>query len=133
MHKQLFVNLAVQDLERSKAFYSALGYGFDPRFGNEHGACVVVAEDNLYVMLLKKDFFATLTPKAPVDAHQGIGALLCLSCESQQEADDLVAKAIAAGGRQPHEPEDYGFMYSTGFEDPDGHGWGLAVMRGTPG
>lgn len=132
MNKQIFVNLPVKDLEKSKAFFSALGYTFNPQFTNEHGAAMVISENSILAMLLTEDFFKTLTNKALINAHEQTEALLCLSCESQQEVDELVAKAIANGGKAPHPPEDYGFMYSHGFEDLDGHNWGLAYMKGSP-
>jgi len=132
MNKQIFVNLAVKNLEKSKAFYGALGYTFNPQFSNEQGACVVVSEDSIYVMLLAEDFIKTFTDKTIVDAHEATSALITLSCASQEEVDGLVAKAVAAGGKAPRPPEDFGFMYTDGFEDPDGHGWGLAYMRGAP-
>lgn len=132
MNKQIFVNLPVKDLEKSKAFFSALGYTFNPQFTNEHGAAMVISENSILAMLLTEDFFKTLTKKAIINAHEQTEALLCLSCESQQEVDELVAKAIANGGKAPHPPEDYGFMYSHGFEDLDGHNWGLVYMKDSP-
>jgi len=127
MHKQLFVNLAVDDLPRSKAFFSSLGLSFNPQFSNDQGACLVLGE-NIFAMLLVKDFFKTFTDKAIVDAHRAAEALLCLSCESRAEVDALVAKAVAAGGRAPRKAQDHGFMYGHGFEDLDGHTWELAFM-----
>jgi hypothetical protein len=94
---------------------------------NEQAACMVVGE-NIYTVLLVKDFFRSFTRKTPCDPVQGTEALMCLSCESRAEVDALVAKAIAAGGTAPRAPQDYGFMYEHGFEDPDGHLWGLIHM-----
>ena len=127
MHKQIFVNLAVDDLPRSKAFFGAPGLTFNPQFTNEQGACLVLG-DNIFAMLLVKDFFKGFTDKALVDAHGATEALLCLSCESRAEVDALVAKAVAAGGKAPRAPQDHGFMYGHGFEDLDGHLWELAYM-----
>jgi predicted lactoylglutathione lyase len=79
-------------------------------------------------MLLVETFFQTFTEKPIVDAHASTEALVCLSCESRAEVDDLVAKAIAAGGRAPRAPQDHGFMYGHGFEDLDGHIWELVHM-----
>ena len=127
MHKQIFVNLAVADLPKSKAFFGALGLTFDPRFTNDQGACLVLGE-NIFAMLLVKDFFKSFIDKTLVDAHSATEALLCLSCESRAEVDGLVAKALAAGGKAPRPPQDHGFMYGHGFEDLDGHLWELAYM-----
>ena len=129
MNKQIFVNLAVKDLEKSKTFYSALGYTFNPQFTSEHGASMVISEGSIYAMLLTEEFFKTLTAKQIVNAREATEALLCLSCESREEVDDLVAKAVAAGGKALGEPQDHGFMYDHSFEDLDGHGWGLAYMK----
>jgi predicted lactoylglutathione lyase len=127
MHKQIYVNLAVDDLERSTAFFKHLGFSFNPQFTNDKGACMVIGE-NIYAMLLVKDFFKTFTSKALCDATRSTEALVCLSCESRAEVDALVAKALAAGGRAPREPQDHGFMYGHGFEDLDGHIWELIHM-----
>ncbi|QOY93190.1 VOC family protein [Massilia sp. UMI-21] len=125
MKKQIIVNLAVSDLERSRAFFSALGFGFDPRFSSENSAFMVIAEDSIHVMLMSEALFASLIDKPLVQAKKGNEAILCLSCDSRDEVDSLVARAVAAGGRTPHPPEDHGFMYDQGFEDLDGHLWNL--------
>jgi predicted lactoylglutathione lyase len=127
MHKQIFVNLAVEDLERSKAFFAKLGFTFEPKFTNQDAACMIVGE-NIFTMLLVKPFFQTFTPKQLANAATSTETLLCLSCDSRAHVDELVAKALAAGGKAPREPQDYGFMYSHGFDDPDGHMWELAYM-----
>lgn len=130
-HKQIFVNLPCKDLAASKAFFEALGYAFNPQFTNDKGASLVLG-DNLYAMLLAEDFARTFTPKPLIDGHASTGGWVCLSCDSRQEVDALVAKARAAGGRIPGDAEDHGFMYSHGFEDPDGHHWELIHMSGMP-
>lgn len=132
MNKQIFINLSVQDLEKSKAFFGALGYTFNPQFTNEQGACMVIADGSIYAMLLVRDFFATFTDKAIANAHESTELITCLSCESREEVDDLVAKAVAAGGKTPRPPVDHGFMYMHAFEDLDGHLWELAYMAGAP-
>ena len=130
MHKQIFVNLAVNDLPRSMAFFESLGMRIDPKFTNEQAACVVVGE-NIYAMLLVKDFFKTFTSKPLSDASQQTEVLVCLSCENRSEVDGLVAKALAAGGKAPRAPQDHGWMYGHGFEDLDGHIWELMHMDPT--
>ncbi|MFC0399921.1 VOC family protein [Paraburkholderia rhizosphaerae] len=127
MHKQIFLNIAVDNLERSKAFFAKLGFTFEPRFTDQNAACMIVGE-NIFTMLLTKPFFSTFTSKPLSDPSTSTEALICLSCDSRAEVDDLVAKAVAAGGTAPRKPQDYGFMYGHGFEDPDGHIWELAFM-----
>jgi uncharacterized protein len=127
MHKQIFVNLPVNDLPKSKAFFEALGLTINPQFTNDQAACVVISE-SIYAMLLTKDFFKGFTAKPIADAKATTEALICLSCESRAEVDAVVAKAIAAGGTAPRAPQDHGFMYGHGFEDLDGHIWELMHM-----
>jgi len=132
MNKQIFVNLPVKDLDKSKAFFNALGYTFNPQFTNESGACMVIADGSIYAMLLTEPFFKTFIDKPIVQAKEATEVLVCLSCESREEVDDLVAKAIAAGGRAPRPPQDHGFMYGHAFEDLDGHIWELVWMAPQP-
>lgn len=127
MNQQIYINLPVRDLERSKAFFGALGYGFNPQFTDEKAACMVISED-IYVMLLTEPFCQTFTHKPLADARKSTEVLLCLSCKSRDEVDAQVAKAKAAGGSVPRASVDHGFMYQHGFEDPDGHIWELAYM-----
>jgi uncharacterized protein len=129
-NKQIFVNIPIKNMERSQAFFTSLGYSFNPQFTNEQGACMVVS-DSIYVMLLVEPFFQTFTKKAIVDAHKSTEVLLCLSCESRAEVDDMVRKAVAAGGKTPNPSQDHGFMYSHSFEDLDGHNWELVYMDPT--
>ncbi len=127
MPTQIFVNLAVKNIERTRAFYSTLGYEFNPQFSNDNALCMIVS-DTIYVMLLAEPFFQTFTDKAIVDATKNSEVLVCLSCDSREAVDALVAKAVAAGGRTPRPAQDHGFMYSHGYEDPDGHIWELVHM-----
>ncbi|NMM06676.1 VOC family protein [Polaromonas sp.] len=127
MSRKIFVNLPIKNMERAKAFFSALGFSFNPQFTNEQGACMVVADD-IFVMLLVEPFFQTFTKKAISDASKSTEVLVCLSCESRAEVDALVKKALAAGATVPNAPQDHGFMYGHGFEDLDGHIWELAYM-----
>lgn len=127
MHQQIFVNLPVADLPRSKAFFERLGLGFNPRFTNEQGACLELGE-NIYAMLLTREFFQTFTDKTIADARRSAEVLLALSCENRAEVDALVARAVAAGATTPRPPQDLGFMYSHAFDDLDGHTWELFYM-----
>jgi predicted lactoylglutathione lyase len=128
MNKQIIFNLPVQDLERSKAFFAALGFTVNPRFSNENAAFLDVVDDTLHVMLMTEAFFESLINKPVVRARDANEVIICLSCESRAEVDSLIAKATAAGARIPHPPEDHGFMYDQGFEDLDGHLWNLVWM-----
>lgn len=127
MHKQIFVNLPIANMVRSQAFFRALGYAFNPQFSNDQGACLVVGK-NLFVMLLVKDFYQTFTSKAIADARTTSEVLVCFSCDSREEVDALVAKAVAAGGTTPRSVQDLGFMYSHSFDDLDGHTWEFVHM-----
>ena len=127
MSRQIFVNLPIADMARSKAFFTSLGFTFNPQFTNEQGACMVISEDS-FVMLLVEPFFQGFTKKPVADARKGTEVLVCLSCESREEVDALVRKALAAGGTAPNAPQDHGFMYGHGFEDLDGHLWELMWM-----
>jgi|EP01034_Spumella_vulgaris_P036445 predicted lactoylglutathione lyase len=127
MNKQIFVNLPVKDLPRSKDFFAALGYTFNPQFTNDQGACMVISE-NIFTMLLTEEFFKTFLNRPLSSAHESAQVINCLSCESREEVDTTVAKAVAAGGATLREPQDMGFMYSHGFSDLDGHLWELVFM-----
>ena len=124
MSRKIYVNLPVKELEKSKAFFSALGFGFFAPFTNESGACLIVG-DNIFVMLLSEPFFATFTDKAITDAKTSTEVLICISCASRAEVDGLVRLALLAGGRAPRQPVEHDLMYGHGFEDLDGHVWEL--------
>lgn len=116
----IFVNLPTTDLERSKAFYEALGFSINPLFTDENAACVVLGE-NVYFMVLTRDYLATFTDKQIIDPKTHAQALIALSRESRDGVDEVLAKGLAAGGTEPREAQDYGFMYSRDLEDPDGN------------
>jgi uncharacterized protein len=128
MATRIFVNLPVSDLAASVGFFTALGYTFDARFTDDTATCMIVA-DNIFVMLLTHDKFRTFTPNPICDARKSTEVLVCLSCESRDQVDSLVRKAVAAGGTEYKEPEDHGFMYGHGFQDLDGHIWELVYME----
>ena len=127
MSTQIFVNLPVRDLDKAKAFFNALGYSVNPQFTDANAACLVIS-DTIYVMLLVEPFFQGFTRKPICDARTHTEVLLCLSVESRSDVDAMIAKALAAGGREPMEAKDYGFMYQRGFEDLDGHLWEVVHM-----
>lgn len=128
MATQIFVNLPVKDLQRSITFFTAMGFRFNPKFTDERATCMIVADD-IYVMLLVEDFFQTFTQKSICDARSSTEVLVCLSFESRERVDDLVARAVTAGGKVTREPQDLGFMYGQSIEDLDGHIWELIYMQ----
>ncbi len=122
MSKLIFVNLPVADLPAAKAFYEAIGAVNNPQFTDETAACMVFSE-TIHVMLLTHDKFAQFTPKRIADAHATSEVLICISADSREAVDDITGKALAAGGKEPREAQDHGFMYARSFEDLDGHIW----------
>jgi hypothetical protein len=131
MSHQIFINLPVADLPKSLAFFKALGFEGNPRFSDDNGASVIIS-DAIHVMLLTHARFRDFTPRAVCDTSKAAEVLLTLGCESREQVDALVARALAAGGSTHDEPEDFGFMYTHSFVDPDGHGWGLMHMAALP-
>ena len=125
--RKMFVNLAVGNLEKSKAFFSGLGFSFNPKFTDDNAACMVVSDD-AFVMLLTRPFFKTFTRREVCDTSRYTEGLLALSCESRAEVDELVKKAFAAGGQRAMEPQDHGFTYGWSFYDLDGHHWEIFWM-----
>ena len=128
MSRKLFVNLPVKELDRSVRFFTALGFSFNAHFTDETATCMIVSESS-FVMLLTEEKFRQFTPRQLCDTKQATEVLLCLSAESRAEVDQLVAKAVAAGGSLYKEPIDFGFMYGHSFQDPDGHQWELMYME----
>ncbi len=122
MATKIFVNLPVKDLKRSMDFFTKLGFQFNPKFTDDNAACMIVS-DEAFVMLLTEPFFRTFTRRKPCDTTTHTEGLFALSCGSRVEVDDLVKKAIAAGGQHAMEPQDHGFMYGWSFYDLDGHHW----------
>jgi predicted lactoylglutathione lyase len=128
MATKIFVNLPVNDLKKSMEFFTKLDFTFNSQFTDETAACMVVSED-IYVMLLTQEKFKTFTPKAICDATKSTEVLVCLSCESRENVNDMVRKAVGGGGTTYNEPQDHGFMYGHGFQDLDGHIWELIYME----
>ena len=128
MARKMFVNLPVKDLKKSIGFFTKLGFTFNPQFSDETATCMIVSED-IFVMLLTHDKFKSFTPKAICDATKSTEVLVCLSCESRENVDDMARQAVDAGGTTYNQPQDHGFMYGHGFQDLDGHIWELIYMR----
>lgn len=126
--QQIFVNLPVADLRRSIAFFTRLGFSFDEKFTDDTATCMIVG-DNIFVMLLTHDKFRSFTPRPICDARAATEVLVCLSRDSREAVDAMVHGAVAAGGATYSEPQDHGFMYGHGFQDPDGHIWELIHIQ----
>lgn len=124
----VYINLPVENVEQSRAFFSGLGFAINEQFSNSEAACVAIA-DNIFIMLLNKSFFSGFTSKPISDAHKVTEVLNCLSCESRERVDDLVRRAVSLGGKVNGEAKDHGFMYGHSFEDLDGHIWELVYMQ----
>ena len=127
MATKIFVNFPVKDLAKTKDFFGKLGFKFNAQLSDDSGACMIVSED-AYVMLLTHPKFNEFAPHTIADATKSTEVLVALSCESRGRVDEMVAKAIAAGGRKYNEPQDHGFMYGHGFQDLDGHVWEVFYM-----
>ncbi len=127
MPKEMYLNIPVKDLQRSIDFYTALGFSFNQQFTDEKAACMIV-ESNIYIMLLKEEFFKTFTNKDIANPHQTTGALIGISADSKDAVDTLVNKAKEAGGSSPMPQQDHGWMYGHGFTDLDGHMWEILYM-----
>ncbi|MGO1072518.1 VOC family protein [Lysobacter sp. CA199] len=125
-HTQLFVNLPVKNLDRAVAFYTQLGYSFNPNFTDENATSMILGE-NLFAMLVVEPYFQTFTKKSLVDAKTHAQTLLAVPVADRAAVDALVDKAIAAGATA-HEPKDYGFMYQRAYDDLDGHTWEVFYM-----
>lgn len=127
MTTKIFVNLPVEDLEKSKAFFAKLDYRFNPQFTDETAACMVITDD-IYAMLLTKAKFKEFTKKAIADATQTTEVLTCLSVDSKAKVDEMLDAALEAGATEARDPMDYGFMYGRSFNDLDGHIWEIIWM-----
>mgnify|MGYP001015573939 FL=1 len=127
MSKQIFINLAVQDPLRSMEFYSALGFTNNPQFSDDSGKCMVWSED-IFVMLLSHEKFSNFTAKPIADTKTNIAGMYSLSVESVDEVNSIVDNGLKAGGIEPNEMRDYGFMQQRTIEDFDGHTWEVFYM-----
>ena len=124
----IFVNITTTDLERAKDFYTALGFTINPLFTDENAACVVLG-DNVYFMVLTREYFGTFTEKEVIDPKTQAQVSIALSRDSREGVDDVLAKGLAAGGSEPRPAQDYGFMYSRDLDDPDGNTLSFLFME----
>jgi predicted lactoylglutathione lyase len=124
---KLFLNLPAKDLNKTIEFFTKLGFKFNPQFTDENATCMIVGED-IFVMLLVEKFFKTFTKKEICDTSKNTEVIVALSVEGREKVDQMINKAIEAGGRESREPQDHGWMYGRSFEDINGHIWEIIYM-----
>ena len=127
MAKQIFINLAVKDLKKSMDFYAALGFSNNPQFSDDTGKCMVWSE-NIFVMILTHEKFKTFATKPIADTKSNLAGLFSLSVDSIDEVNNILINGLKAGGTEPNEMKDYGFMQQRTIEDFDGHTWEIFYM-----
>ena len=127
MIKQIFVNLPVKDLKKTIAFFTKLGFTFNPQFTDENATCMIIGE-NIFAMLLIEKFFKSFTIKTICDTATSTEVFLALSVENRAKVDEMMRKVVEAGGKEAREPQDYGWMYVRDFEDINGHIWEVFFM-----
>lgn len=127
MATSVFVNIPTSDLDRARAFYSGVGWAINDNFSDENAICVVIS-DTIYLMVLTRDYFATFTDKTIIDPGTSAQVQISLSADARDDVDAFLEKVLAAGGAEQREAQDYGFMYSRDFEDPDGNTFGMLWM-----
>ncbi|TGL64006.1 VOC family protein [Leptospira sarikeiensis] len=131
MVKQLFVNLGIKDLNKTVDFFTKLGFTFNKDFTDETATCMIISE-NIFAMLITEAKFKEFAPNPPSDPKKNTEVLLALSVENRSQVDEMVQKAVSAGGNTFNEAQDHGFMYAHSFQDLDGHVWEVFAMEGTP-
>jgi uncharacterized protein len=125
--KQVFINVVVNDLEKSMQFYSGMGFANNPQFSDDTAKCMVWSE-HIYVMILTHEKFKSFTAKPIADTKSNIAGLFSLAVDSLDTVNQIMNSALAAGGTEPNEMRDYGFMQQRTIEDPDGHTWEVFYM-----
>lgn len=127
MAKQVFINLAVKDLLKSMQFYTALGFTNNPQFSDESGKCMVWS-DSIMLMIMTHEKFESFTSKPIADTKSNVAAIFSLSVDSVDEVNEIITNGLRAGGIEPNEMRDYGFMQQRTIEDFDGHTWEVFYM-----
>ncbi|MBD0297803.1 MAG: VOC family protein [Flavisolibacter sp.] len=127
MATKIFVNLPVKDLNKSIEFFTKLGFSFNPQFTDDQATCMIISE-NIFAMLLVEERFKDFTKKEICDATKSTEVLIALDADSREKVDELVQKAVEAGGSIYAEPQDHGWMYGHSFADLDGHQWEVLYM-----
>ena len=128
MISKIFVNLPVRDLDKSMAFFKAIGFSFNPQFTDKTAACMVM-NDDIYAMLLTHNKVKEFSKKEIADAHKTTEVLTALAVENKAKVHQLADNALKAGAKKTYPPKDYGFMFARSFEDPDGHIWEVFWMH----
>lgn len=121
---QIYVNLPVKDVQKTKEFWTKLGFSINEQFSDEKATCVVMKEDSIYVMFLTEAYFQTFSER-PVPKGDTTQVLVAIGLNSREEVDQVVNTAVQNGASQHEEPQDYGWMYQNSFWDLDGHGWNV--------
>lgn len=124
MTRQIYIHVSTKDVSKAQAFYTALGFTRNETMSGENHVCIVIS-DTIHLMLSAEPTFATFSPRAICDTSKFLEVLNCLTCSSRAEVDEMVRKAVEAGGSTVEPAEDLGFMYQHSFLDPDGHAWNL--------
>lgn len=127
MTKQIFINLAVKDIQKSMDFYTSLGFSNNPQFSDESAKCMVWSE-NIFVMIMTHEKFASFATKPIADTKSNLAGLFSLSVDSIEEMNRILNKGLNAGGKEPTDMKDYGFMQQRTIEDFDGHTWEVFYM-----
>jgi hypothetical protein len=120
--RKLFISTTVKDLDAAKAFFTKIGFTFNPKFTDANAACMVVSEEN-FVMLITEKYFANFSKRELCNRATQTEAAFAISCADRAEVDALTAAAHEAGATEAMPPQDHGFMYTKSFYDLDGHHW----------
>ena len=120
---QIYVNLPVKDVQKTKDFWTKLGFTINEQFSDEKAVCVVL-NDNTFVMFLTEEYFQTFSER-PVSKGDTTQVLVAVGMQSRAEVDQIVNAAVANGATQHEEAQDHGWMYQNSFWDIDGHGWNV--------
>ena len=128
MTRQIYVNLPVKDLNKTVEFFTKLGFTFNPQFTDENATCMIV-DSNIFVMLLAEKYFGTFTKKAVCNTTKDTEVIIALASESREKVDEMLSNVLNAGGSEPREPQDHGWMYGRSFQDINGHLWEVIYMN----
>ncbi len=130
MTKEFWINLPVKDIDKSKEFFTELGFSFNTQYGNSsNSACLLVGQKNVVVMLFNESTFKSFTSNEIADTTHATEVLFSIDAESKEEVDEMARRAIDAGGKSNHQPNEMkGWMYGCVFTDPDGHRWNVLYM-----
>src|SRR6478735_7902694 len=127
METQIFLNLPVKELEKSKHFFNQLGFSFNPKFTDDKAACMIIG-DKIFSMLITEEFYKTFTNKAICDAEKSSEVLISISVGSREKVDEIITNVVKAGGSEYMVAKDYGWMYHRSFQDLDNHHWEVFFM-----